>query len=135
MPAVQGSFSPFAKAYLTESSSSDLVLDTNLKSFPLSEMALLQSLFLDLEEIAHDGDVILVVGAPAELRLLVSSSVLRHASSVFKAMLDGAFREGQRRAHRSKDLPQTIRLPEDSADAVADMCSNCFQRRSAVIRY
>lgn len=84
-------------------------------------MALQYQLLLDLTEIDDDGDVVPVVGSPPEARLLVCSSTLRKTSPVFKAMIDGEFREG-RSAPRSTDASQEVALPDDSGQAVSDMC-------------
>ena len=68
--------------------------------------------------IFDDGDVILALAQQVYLR--VSSSVLIHASPVFKAMLRPNFKEGQ--DHRSASNPKEIAMPYDSASAMKDMC-------------
>ena len=75
---------------------------------------------IETKKIAGDGDVILIVGEPAEAKLLVHSVVLTAASKVFSALLGPNFREGQ--AVRSSEQPKEIKLPEDDARAMSDMC-------------
>lgn len=48
----------------------------------------------------EDGDLILLVGAEAQTRILVSSKVLIISSKVFKAMLSKSFKEARELAER-----------------------------------
>lgn len=73
------------------------------------------------EPMSPDGDLILAIGEPAQRVLRVSSSVLTNASSFFKAMLSGQFREGL--ASRSKEAPFKLPLPEDNPSGMAHMCA------------
>lgn len=72
------------------------------------------------EAIASSSDVILVVGEPAQIKLLVSSAVLTGASKVFAALLGPDFLEGQ--GKRTSTQQQEITLLEDDATAMSDMC-------------
>ncbi|UJO19943.1 uncharacterized protein CLAFUR5_09942 [Fulvia fulva] len=73
----------------------------------------------DQEEIASDGDVILVVGEETT-RLRVSSMMLSAASPVFKALLGPHFREGQQA--RSAADPVEIALPNNASEPVTWVC-------------
>jgi hypothetical protein len=67
------------------------------------------------------GDVILHVGEGNEdaVSLLVSSHVLSLASSVFEAMFEGRFAEGQ---NLSTTSPPTIPFPDDDPEYMAILC-------------
>lgn len=87
----------------------------------------------DVENIAPDGDVILVVGA-GKKKLRVTSQTLSSTSPVFKALLGPHFREGQQA--RSSQDPVAIELPEDPAVGMRMLCRllECFEfppRKSA----
>lgn len=71
--------------------------------------------------IAKRGDVIIHVGkAPqTERKLLVSSVLLNHMSTVFAAMFDGRFTEGQGLTSAS---PREVPFPDDGADSMATVC-------------
>jgi hypothetical protein len=74
------------------------------------------------EEIAPDGDVILVVG-PTQRRLRVYSLILKNASKVFAAMFQGSFAEGESlRRSLGGDVPCEILLPEDDPDGMCLLC-------------
>jgi len=70
------------------------------------------------QDIAPDGDVILVVG-PQMVRLRVHSLFLRSSSKVFKAMFGPNWSEGQR---LSKESPGEVCLEEDDAEAMRIIC-------------
>lgn len=73
-------------------------------------------------EICPTGDIILVVGPPEDkqLRLKVSSILLRSASKVFDAMFSPPWIESSRTL--SHDSPQDIELPEDDSEAMKAIC-------------
>ena len=75
---------------------------------------------INTETIAASRDVELVIGKPATLKLLVSSSILRSASKVFAALLGPNFPEGQNLG--SCVQPKDISLPDDNATAMCDIC-------------
>ena len=79
-------------------------------------------------DIAPDGDITLVVGAGTK-RLKAYSLVLKSASRVFGAMLDGRFSEGQ----RLDDNGSTeIHMPDDDAEAMEIMLNVIHGRNNAV---
>ncbi|KAF5022495.1 hypothetical protein F66182_5467 [Fusarium sp. NRRL 66182] len=69
-----------------------------------------------IEAIIPEGNVILVVGAQ-KLRVQVSSHLLCTTSSVFDAMLNSEFSEGER-LRESRGEPIEIELPQDSGRTV-----------------
>jgi len=74
-----------------------------------------------LERLAVNGDLLLAIGQPVEIKLMVTSATLDTACDVFKALLGTNFAEGQ--INRSSTAPQLISLPEDGADVMRQMCS------------
>jgi len=74
------------------------------------------------EEVAPDGDVVLIIG-PHQVRLCVHSTVLQTASKVFKAMLGPHFSEGQKPSQVDSKRPREIPLPEDDADIIIIICA------------
>ncbi|EME41184.1 hypothetical protein DOTSEDRAFT_55082 [Dothistroma septosporum NZE10] len=70
--------------------------------------------------IARDGDLLLAVGNGGKTTLLVSSAVLVGGSKYFAALISPRFREGQET--RSVAKPPTIRLEDDSARSIQDLC-------------
>lgn len=73
----------------------------------------------EVEKIADQGDVILVVGQEDVLKIRVHSWVMRVASKVFNVMFGSKFREGR---DLSRDNPKEIRLEEDDAEAMRIIC-------------
>ncbi|KAK3950010.1 hypothetical protein QBC32DRAFT_347718 [Pseudoneurospora amorphoporcata] len=73
-------------------------------------------------QVSPTGDIILVVGPPEEkqLRLRVSSTILRSASKVFDAMFSPPWIESTRTL--SPESPKDIELPEDDAEAMKAIC-------------
>ncbi|KAK4541186.1 hypothetical protein LTR36_008260 [Oleoguttula mirabilis] len=67
-----------------------------------------------------DGDIILLVSNKLELR--VSSTVLRLASPVFKAMLGPHYAEGNSLQAASAGSPKTIPLPGDDPEGMKVLC-------------
>lgn len=78
-------------------------------------------------EIAADGDVILIVGITKK-RLRVRSVLLKSASKVFAAMLGLYFSEGQ---DICSDHPKEIPLPEDDVAAMQTICEVMHHRNDA----
>lgn len=76
----------------------------------------------DILEVSPVGDIILVVGPPGEeqLRLRVSSTILRSASKVFDAMFSPPWVESSRTL--SIESPKNIDLPEDDPEAMKAIC-------------
>lgn len=73
------------------------------------------------ENIATDGDLMLLVGEGPVAKLCVSWAALKAASPVFAAMLGPHFQEGQELG--CFDKPKEVALPDDDALAMFDMCS------------
>jgi len=70
------------------------------------------------------GDLLLVVGKSQTCRLLVSTTVLSLASSVFRAMFDGPFKEGvELRRNQKTEKPVELSLPEDNPAGMWLLCS------------
>lgn len=61
-------------------------------------------------KLCENGDVLLVPGNAPMKRFLVSSVILCNSSSVFRAMFDGRFKEGQ---NVSATSPQAVYLEDD----------------------
>ncbi|KAK4620128.1 hypothetical protein CLAFUW4_10891 [Fulvia fulva] len=75
----------------------------------------------DQEDIAADGDVILIVGNDDDKRRIrVASSILSAASPVLKALLGPHFREGSQ--PRSSASPVEILMPDDDSTAMTYVC-------------
>lgn len=76
----------------------------------------------DILEVSPVGDIILVVGPPEEeqLRLRVSSTILRSASKVFDAMFSPPWVESSRTL--SLEAPKDVVLPEDDPEAMKAIC-------------
>ncbi|KAK3492179.1 uncharacterized protein B0T23DRAFT_135832 [Neurospora hispaniola] len=76
----------------------------------------------DILEVSPVGDIILVVGPPGEeqLRLRVSSTILRSASKVFDAMFSPPWVESSRTL--SLESPKDVELPEDDPEAMKAIC-------------
>ncbi|KAK5169516.1 uncharacterized protein LTR77_005492 [Saxophila tyrrhenica] len=72
------------------------------------------------ELICPSPDIVLVIGQPPQVKLMVSSAVLKNASAVSAAMLGPQFREGQE--VESTAQPKEINLPDDNPETVSDMC-------------
>lgn len=72
--------------------------------------------------ISSTGDIILVVGPPdnKQLRLRVSSAILRSASKVFDTMFSPPWIESTRTL--SFESPKDIPLPEDDPEAMKTLC-------------
>ena len=107
--------------------------NTKLTQTPqASTMATSHKMLLNSATIAIDpeGDVVLLVGdTMAKARLLVSSKVLRLASSVFAAMLGPHFLEGDSLV---SGRGCEIELPEDDPDAMTLIC-NCIHFRGNAV--
>lgn len=84
----------------------------------------------ETQEIAPDGDVILVVG-PDKIKLRVHALFLKIASKVFNAMLGPHFREGQ---GTSSAFPKEILMPDDDAETMAFICNIIHHRNDAIPR-
>lgn len=82
------------------------------------------------ETLWPDGDVLLLVEHTEPRKLLVSSTILSATSPVFKAMLNGHFKEGQ--ASRSPDQPLEIELDDDIDAGMADMCALLHHRMEII---
>lgn len=80
-----------------------------------------------VQQIAPDGDVILVIGTPASAKLLVSSATLKRTSQVFAAMLSSRYREGQEAG--TSESPKEIPLPDDETVAMTSMCNLLHGKR------
>jgi len=63
--------------------------------------------------------VLLKLGAQGETRLLVSTAHMSEASSVFAAMFDGRFLEGQ---SSTTDAQREVLLPEDDPGSMTILC-------------
>ncbi|KAK3343148.1 hypothetical protein B0H65DRAFT_241411 [Neurospora tetraspora] len=76
----------------------------------------------DILEVSPTGDIILVVGPPEEkqLRLRVSSTILRSASKVFDAMFSPPWIESS--CTLSLEAPKDIDLPDDDPEAMKAIC-------------
>lgn len=76
----------------------------------------------DIIDVSPVGDIILVLGPPEEkqLRLKVSSTILRSASKVFDKMFLPPWRESSR--IMSPESPQDIKLPEDDPEVMKTIC-------------
>ncbi|EAA28870.3 hypothetical protein NCU05906 [Neurospora crassa OR74A] len=76
----------------------------------------------DILEVSPVGDIILVVGPPEEeqVRLRVSSTILRSASKVFDAMFSPPWVESSRTL--SLEAPKDVELPEDDSEAMKAIC-------------
>ncbi|KAM3413527.1 hypothetical protein BST61_g11516 [Cercospora zeina] len=83
-----------------------------------------------IENIAPDGDVILVVGTD-KVKIRVSSALLANASPVFKAMFSVRFREGQQL--REASGPVDIALPDDESDSVHRLCQMAHLRHDGLL--
>lgn len=85
--------------------------------------------FVALKDADPEGDVLLLIGPPNELKsLLVSSKVLSLASPVFNKMLQiPRFLEG---VERSSNVPLQLPLPEDNPEAVTWLCNAIHLSRS-----
>jgi hypothetical protein len=81
-------------------------------------------------EIASDGDVILVVGSEARIR--VSSRSLIRTSKPFSAMFSPEWKEG--RKSLSQDELVDVHLPEDDPEALKLICAVMHHRNEAVPR-
>jgi hypothetical protein len=79
-------------------------------------------------DIAHDGDLLLIVGKE-EVRLRVYSQCLKTASSVFSAMFGPHWIEGQ---NLSTESPTEVVLWEDDADAMDIICCVIHHRTALV---
>jgi BTB/POZ domain len=75
---------------------------------------------VDFDDIAADGDVILIVGLEKTRKLRVHSLFLKTTSEAFKAMLGPHFSEGQR---LNNDNPKEIPMPEDNPEALKVICA------------
>lgn len=76
----------------------------------------------ELVKLSFDGDVILEPSGGGEdaIRLLCSSTCLRHGSPVFRAMFrPDTFAEGE---NLSSDSPRVVPLPEDDPKAMKKLC-------------
>jgi hypothetical protein len=79
--------------------------------------------------IIEEGDVLLVCrDADSRGKFLVSSVILKHTSSVFKAMLGPHFAEGQ--TPRSAQHPQEVHCPEDCWAGMQLLCKLLHNTRS-----
>lgn len=94
-----------------------------------------------LVNIDPEGDVILAVGEPVQAKLRISSAILSRTSKVFAALFSPRYASlahrlckgdcpadsSIRRYSEGHDLhamarPRTIKLPEDEAEPMSDMC-------------
>jgi len=74
--------------------------------------------------LAPYGDLLLIVGKSQACKLLVSTTVLSLASSVFRAMFDGPFQEGvELRRNQKTGKPVELSLPEDDPKGIWLLCS------------
>ena len=70
-------------------------------------------------QLSKRGDVLLKLGAHGETRLLVSTAHMSEASSVFAAMFDGRFLEGQ---SSTTDAQREVLLPDDDPESMTILC-------------
>ncbi|KAJ4412504.1 hypothetical protein N0V85_003677 [Neurospora sp. IMI 360204] len=86
----------------------------------------------DILEVSPTGDIILVVGPPEEkqLRLRVSSIILRSVSKVFDAMFSPPWIENSRTL--SPEAPKDIDLPEDDPWALKTICYALHHRNDMI---
>lgn len=77
---------------------------------------------MESTDIAHDGDLILIVHGSRQLR--VSSVVLCNTSKVFKAMLRSDFAEAQAfRNNKGATTPVPLQLPDDDPEGTLLICT------------
>jgi len=91
-----------------------------------SEFGFLDQLDIDSKPwtLAPCGDLLLIVGKSQTCKLLVSATVLSLASSVFRAMFDGPFKEGvELRNYQKTEKRVELSLPEDDPAGMWLLCS------------
>jgi len=81
-----------------------------------------------IDEVATNGDIILVVGLEKR-KLQVNSGVLKNASKVFNAMFGPHFSEGQNLPGNS---PKEVSMPDDNADALTIICRILHLRNDSI---
>ncbi|CAK1360674.1 hypothetical protein CB0940_06677 [Cercospora beticola] len=86
----------------------------------------------DIEVVAPDGDLLLIVGDEKKMqkKLRVSSHTLSSTSPVFKAMFGPHFQEGQQLRGPSNRDPVEIPLPDDDPRAMVLVCHLLHGRQS-----
>lgn len=86
-----------------------------------------KKILIDVDEVAADGDVVLIVG-PNKKKLRVHSLFLKTASKVLEAKAGPRTSEGQ---DISKDDAQEVFLPEDDVGAMKTLCAVIHLRSHA----
>ncbi|WPA99334.1 uncharacterized protein RHO25_003951 [Cercospora beticola] len=83
-----------------------------------------------IQEIAPDGDVILVVGSDKfpKIKLRVSSVLLANTSPVFKTMFGPHFREGRQLRNSANHSPPEVPLPDDEWLPMTLLCKMAHLR-------